>query len=56
MLYEVIIMQKETKKQRFDRIAVSRKEKILDDLRLLENCSNRSNYEYVPEDIDSLFF
>ncbi len=55
MLYEVIIMQKETKKQRFDRIAVSRKEKILDDLRLLENCSNRSNYEYVPEDIDALF-
>lgn len=48
-------MQKETKRQRFDRIAISRKEKILDDLRLLENCSNRSNYEYLPDDIDALF-
>ncbi len=48
-------MQKETRRQRFDRIAVARKEKILDDLRLLENCSNRSNYEYSPDDIDTLF-
>lgn len=48
-------MRKETRRQRFDRIAVARKEKILDDLRLLENCSNRSNYEYSPDDIDTLF-
>lgn len=48
-------MQKETKRQRFDRIAASRKEKILDDIRLLENCSNRSNYEYSSDDIDALF-
>lgn len=48
-------MQKETKRQRFDRITAARREKILGDLRLLENCSNRSNYEYNPDDIDAMF-
>lgn len=48
-------MEKESKKQRFDRIAASRKEKILDTLRLLENCANKSNYEYTGDDINSLF-
>ena len=41
------IMQKETKKERFDRISEARKIKILDGIRLLENCSNKSNYEYT---------
>ncbi len=48
-------MQKETKKQRFDRIALSRREKILDAVRLLENCANKSNYEYMEEDIEDIF-
>ena len=50
-----IFMGKETKKQRFDRIAAARKEKILDVIRLLENCANRSNYEYSGDDINSIF-
>lgn len=48
-------MQKETKKQRFERIAHARREKILDALRLLENCSNKSNYDYTAEDVGDIF-
>ena len=48
-------MQKETKRQRFDRISRSRRDKILDSLRLLENCANKSNYEYTSDDIEALF-
>ena len=48
-------MKKETKKQRFDRIAEARKDKILNALHLLENCSNRSNYEYTPEEVEVIF-
>ena len=48
-------MNKETKKERFDRIAEARKEKILDTVRLLENCSNKSNYDFSPEQIETIF-
>lgn len=48
-------MNKETKKQRFDRISEARKSKILDTLRLLENCSNKSNYSYSETDIENIF-
>ncbi len=48
-------MEKETKKQRFERISKARKEKILDTLRLMENCSNKSNYEYTQDEITELF-
>lgn len=48
-------MEKETKKQRFERISKARKDKILDTLRLMENCSNKSNYEYSQEEIKEIF-
>lgn len=48
-------MDKETKKERFDRISHARKTKILDTLRLLENCSNKSNYEYRDEEVQNIF-
>lgn len=48
-------MNKETKRERFERIAPARKEKILDALRLLENCANKSNYDYTAEDIEEIF-
>lgn len=51
----VIIMQKESKKQRFSRISSARCSKILDLIRLLENCSNKSNYEYTSDDIEEMF-
>lgn len=48
-------MEKETKKQRFERISRARTEKILDTLRLMENCSNKSNYEYSQEEVNEIF-
>lgn len=49
-------MKNETKKEKFDRITNSRKDKILDLIRLLENCSNKSNYDYTADDIEKLFY
>ncbi len=48
-------MNKETKKERFSRVAMARRDKILETLRLLENCSNKSNYDYEGEDIEEIF-
>ena len=48
-------MPKETKRERFVRIAESRTNRIIDQLRLLGNCSNRNNYEYSDEDIKKIF-
>ena len=48
-------MEKETKRDRFVRIAEARTNKILEMLRLLGNCSSKSNYEYTDEDIRKIF-
>ena len=45
----------ETKAERFKRIAESRTNRIIEALRLLGNCSNRSNYAYTDEDIKKIF-
>ncbi|WP_316630402.1 hypothetical protein [uncultured Ruminococcus sp.] len=45
----------ETKRERFVRIAENRTNKILDTLRLLANCANKTNYEYNDEDIKQIF-
>ncbi len=44
-----------TKKERFNKIAVNRTNKILDMLRLLGNCANTSTYEYTSEDVKKIF-
>ena len=46
----------ENKRDRFVRIVEARTNKILDMLRLLANCANKSNYEYDEEDIKQIFF
>lgn len=46
---------KETKRERFQRIATNRTNRIIDQLRLLGNCSNRSNYEYTDEEVKKIF-
>lgn len=46
---------KETKEQRFKRIASKRTEKALDALRKLGNCSNRGIYSYSHEDVSKIF-
>ena len=45
----------DTKRERFVKIAENRTNKIIDMLRLLANCSNKSNYEYDDEDVKQIF-
>ena len=46
---------KETKRERFVRLAEARTNKILDMLKLLGNCSSKTNYEYSDEDVKKIF-
>ncbi len=48
-------MPKETKRDKFVRIAEARTNKILEMMRLLGNCSSKSNYDYTDEDIKKIF-
>lgn len=45
----------ETKRERFVRLAEARTNKILDMMKLLGNCSSKSNYEYTEEDVRKIF-
>ena len=47
--------ERETKRQKFVRLAESRTNKIIDMLQLLGNCSNSSAYDYTQEDVDKIF-
>lgn len=46
---------RETKRERFIRLAEARTNKILDMLKLLGNCSNKSNYDYSEDDVKKIF-
>lgn len=41
--------------ERFKRVAEGRTNKIIDQLRLLGNCANKSNYDYTDEDVKKIF-
>lgn len=45
----------EEKRERFKRVAENRTNRIIESIRLLGNCSNRSNYEYTEEDMKKIF-
>lgn len=45
----------ESKKAKFKRLAELRGERILKDLQLLSNLSNRNNYEYSEGDVKLIF-
>ena len=45
----------ETKRERFVRLAENRTNKIINMVRLLGNCSNRSAYEYDKDDVQQIF-
>lgn len=47
--------ERETKRQKFVRLAEARTNKIIDMLQLLGNCSNSSVYDYTQEDVDKIF-
>ena len=46
---------KETKKDKFIRVAESRTNKILAMIRLLGNCSSKAVYDYTEQDIKKIF-
>ena len=48
-------MDNESKRDRFVRIAEARTNKIIEMMRLLGNCSSKSNYEYSEEDVKQIF-
>ena len=43
------------RRERFKRIAAARTNRVMDDLRLLGNCANTSNYEYSDEEVKRIF-
>lgn len=43
------------KTERFKKVAEARTNRIIDQLRLLGNCSNKSNYQYSDEDVKKIF-
>lgn len=45
----------ETRGERFRRVATRRTNKILDQVRILGNCSNRSSYSYTADDVQKIF-
>lgn len=48
-------MNKETKREKFVRIAEARTNKIIDMIQLLGNCSNQNQYEYTQKDVNKIF-
>lgn len=48
-------MAEMTRRERFTKVASTRVQKIIDTLILLQNCSNKNNYEYSSEDVDKMF-
>lgn len=48
-------MAKSEKRERFERVASNRVQKVIDFLGLIGNCANRNNYEYTEADVDHMF-
>lgn len=48
-------MGTESKRERFVRLVEARTNKILDMIKLLGNCSSKSNYEYTEDDVKKIF-
>ncbi len=45
----------ETRKERFRRVATRRTNEMLNRIRILGNCSNKSTYFYTEEDVQKIF-
>ena len=48
-------MKDKERKERFNKVATGRTNKILETLRLLGNCANQVNYSYTDEEIKKIF-
>lgn len=45
----------ETRHERFKRVVSKRTNEILEKIRILGNCSNKSSYEYTEEEVNKIF-
>lgn len=45
----------ETRRERFEKVASNRVQRILDTLSLLKNCAKKNNYEYDEKDVELMF-
>jgi len=43
------------KRDRFEKVASNRVQKIIDFIELLGNCANKNNYEYTEKDVELMF-
>jgi hypothetical protein len=43
------------RRERFEKVASNRVQKIIDYLNLLGNCANKNNYEYTDKDVELMF-
>ncbi len=48
-------MERESKSDRFIRVAERRTKAVLRDLRILGNCGNKGNYAYTSEQVRKIF-
>lgn len=51
----IINIMSNIKHEKFRRLAKLRGDRIIKDLRLLQNLSNTSNYEYMPDEVRAVF-
>lgn len=51
----MVQINEETRSDRFKRVATRRTNEILNRIRILGNCSNKSSYSYADEDIRKIF-
>ena len=45
----------ESRSEKFKRVATKRTNELLEKIRILGNCSNKSTYEYTDEDVIKIF-
>jgi hypothetical protein len=45
----------ESRSEKFKRVATKRTNELLDKIRILGNCSNKSTYEFTEEDVIKIF-
>ena len=48
-------MKQEEKRERFKRLGTQRTNAVLQKIKVLSNCSNRSAYEYTEEEVNKIF-
>jgi CHASE1-domain containing sensor protein len=48
-------MKQEEKRERFKRLATQRTNAVLQKIKVLSNCANRSAYEYTEDEVTKIF-